>query len=380
LALIISNIKNIFTNKYTIIGLIAYPALLISMIYLAYGHFNFQTTDIFTITIVNNDMEGMPQPEDRYTASLLFIDALYSNQYDNTFVIEGNNTHTLGEAMTLLNSNSIQVIIEINENFSEAVYGVEGYQDQQPTVNMITTDDVTIITVMGVIVYDNINQILINVTGAPKADISSQKVGDTYYTYTVFDLLVPGIIIGAISIVLTLLAIVIGREKEFQTLQRLLTTPVKKRTILFSLMITQFIAAIIQLIIVLLLAVAFGAHISPNVNWGMIFVVAILFNLSSMGIGLFLGSFVKNGKSAGLISFFVAFTMMMVGNIVTPPGELSGSAFVPNSYAVDAIRNIMLYGKYTLNVIGIDLFALLLFGIITIILGLISFNRKHAIT
>jgi ABC-type multidrug transport system permease subunit len=99
-----------------------------------------------------------------------------------------------------------------------------------------------------------------------------------------------------------------------------------------------------------------------------------------MGIGLILGSFVKNGKSAALISLFVAFTMMMLGNIITPPGELSGSIMVPNSYAVDAVRNIMLYGKSTIDVIGVDLLLLTVFGMITITIGLISFNRKYAIT
>ena len=379
IALIIYNLKNIYKNKYALIGFIAYPVLLISMVYLAYGNFYFNSTEIFTIMIINNDIEETPQPENIHNASLLFIDALYSDQYKNTFIIEGNNTHTLDEAMNLINSDKIQVIIEIHQNFSEAIYNIEGYQNQKPTAKMISTNDFTIIAVMGSIILDIINGISMNATEAPEADITTSKVGDNYYNYSLFDLLTPGMIIGAISLLLSLLAIFFGSEKEHLTLQRLLTTPVKKSTILISMMITQFIVAMIQLNIALVLSQAYGAHVHPNVNWGIIFVVAMLFNLSSIGIGLILGSFVKNGKSAALISLFVAFTMMMLGNIITPPGELSGSVFVPNSYAVDAVRNIMLYGKSSIDVIGMDLFILTLFGVTTITIGLISFNRKYAI-
>ncbi|MFX1275373.1 MAG: ABC transporter permease [Promethearchaeota archaeon] len=362
-------------------GLIAYPALLISMVFIAYGNYSFESTEIFTITIVNNDIEEVPQPENLHNASLLFCKVLSSDQYKNTFIIEGINIHTMEEAVELLDTRRIDAIVEIDGNFSEAIYNAPGYEAEIPTAKITVNDDIVITAVLGVILLNISNEIIMDVQNTPTPKVTSSKLGDeAEYDLTLFDLLTPGIIIGSISICLSLLTIVFGREKEFRTLHRLITTPVDKRTIFTSIMITQFVAATAQFFVVVSLSLLFGTFVHPNVNWGLIFLVAMLFNLSSMGIGLFLGSIVKNGKSAALISFFVAFTMMMIGNIYTIPGQLSGSMVVPNSYAVDAVRNIMLYGKWTLIDIGFDLLMLTLFGTITILIGLLSFSRKQAIT
>ena len=106
----------------------------------------------------------------------------------------------------------------------------------------------------------------------------------------------------------------------------------------------------------------------------------MLFNLSAMGIGLILGSLVKNGSAAAALSFLVVFTIQMMGNVYTPPTEpMPGSAFVPTSYAVHAFRSIMLNGNSTWEIIGVDIIFLMAFGLVTIAIGLICFNQKFAL-
>jgi ABC-type multidrug transport system permease subunit len=227
------------------------------------------------------------------------------------------------------------------------------------------------------IIITIVNEIYFNITGAPQGEIDSSKLGTSYADYTLFDLLVPGIMIGSLSICLSLLAIAIGREKESRRIHRLLTTPVEKNTIIMSFIIAQIISAIIQFFIAVILSHLLATHGFSRANWFYIFFIAMLYNLTSMGIGLILGSFVSSGRNAAIISFIITFTMMMIGENYSVPGEMAGSAFIPNTYAVDAVRNILLFGKTGWDAIGFDIIFLTAFGLVSLTIGLISFNRKY---
>ncbi len=361
--------------------MIAYPVLLISMAFFAYGNSNYNTIDIFTITVINNDLLDEENPEfARNETSIFFCDAISSKEYQNTLIIEGINIHVLETAIDLLNSLRIDAIVVINEYFSEALYKSPTHEDKLPIVDIITKDNILILAELSLIVVEIVNSISFNITGAPEAEIQSATLGGLYFDYTLFDLLIPGIIIGSLSICMSLLAIAIAKEKESRRMHRLMTTPVKRRTIITSIVITQIITAIIQFFIAVLLSQLLGTHALANVNWNVIFFIAMLYNLSSMGMGLILASFVKSARNAALISFIITFTMMMIGENYTIPGEMAGSAFIPNTYAVDAVRNIMLFGRIGWDIIGFDIIFLSLFGMTTLIIGLVSFNRKYAMT
>ena len=378
LSLTKSNLKSTFRDKLGLGGLFAYPIVAILIVFFAFG-FDMSYESAYSVTIINNDIEGVAIPENSSyaNASLLLCDILNSEEYSN-FIVEGYNTHTYEEARELLNFEGIDAIIVIDINFSESIYDLAGYEDKQPVVEITTINDLVVEGVVGSTVAKIINSISINVSGAPQSDIVAGKVDAI--AFTIFELLAPGIIIGAIITCLGHLTVQYGMEKEIGTMQRLFTTPAPTHTILLSDMLSQFITAMIQFTMMITLSLVLGAYFHPNVNWPILFGIAMIFNLSGMGMGLILGSFVKNGGAAAALSFLVIFTIQMMGNVYTPPTEpMPGSAFVPTSYAVHAFRSIMLNGISSWEIIGVDIIFLTIFGLVTIAIGLICFNQKFAI-
>ena len=373
-----SNLKGFFRDKLGVGGLFAYPIVAILIVFFAYG-FDMSYESAYSVTIINNDIDDIAIPETSIyaNASLLLCDILNSEAYSN-FIVEGQNRYTYEEARELLNFEGIDAIIVIDKNFSESIYDLTGFEDKQPVVEITTINDLVVEGVIGSTIAKIVNSISINISGAPQSEIVAGKVDAI--AFTIFELLAPGIIIGAIITCLGHLTVQYGMEKDVGTMQRLFTTPAPPRTILLSSMLAQFITAMIQFTMMITLSLVLGAYFHPNVNWPILFGIAMIFNLSGMGIGLILGSFVKNGGAAAALSFLVVFTIQMMGNVYTPPTEpMPGSAFIPTSYAVHAFRSIMLNGVSTWEIIGGDIIFLTAFGLITIAIGLICFNQKFAI-
>ncbi len=378
-SLTISNLKGFFRDKLGIGGLFAYPVVAILIVFFAFGS-DMTYESAYTVTIINNDIEGVAIPEDSSyaNASILLRDILNSDEYSSNFIVEGYNKYTFEEARELLNFEGIDAIIVIDINFSESIYNLAGYEDKQPEVEITTINDMVVEGVVGTTIAKIVNSISINVSGAPQSEIAAGKIDAI--AFTIFELLAPGLIIGAIITCLGHLTVQYGMEKEDGTMQRLFTTPAPPRTILLSSMLAQFITAMIQFTMMITLSLLLGAYFHPNVNYVILLGIAMLFNLSSMGIGLILGSFVKNGGAAAALSFLVIFTIQMLGNVYTPPTEpMPGSDFIPTSYAVHAFRSIMLNGISSWEIIGVDIIFLTVFGLVTIVLGLICFNQKFAI-
>lgn len=192
----------------------------------------------------------------------------------------------------------------------------------------------------------------------------------------VFDLMVPAILIAGPTILIMQLATHFAEEKEFGTLQRLITTPASRSSILLSGLLAQLIVGVIQIIIFLLLIILFGAEINPDANLFLLFFIPFLVTFSSLGFGLFLASFVKNSSSAGGIAWFIILPLQFLGGVVTHPPFIG---FLPTALAVDSLRSVMTDGILTFEVVGLRLIYLIIWGVVVSLIGLLLFQRKTAI-
>jgi len=192
----------------------------------------------------------------------------------------------------------------------------------------------------------------------------------------VFELMVPGVLIAGPTIIISQLAAHFAEEKESGTLQRLITTPVSRSTILLSGLYSQLIVGAIQIIIFLALAFLFQGDIHSNANLFLMFLIPLLVTFSSLGFGLLLASFVKTGGSASGIAWFIILPLQFLGGVVTYPAFLP---FLPTGLAVDALRLVMSYGIISFEEIGLRLIYIFIWGIVITILGVVLFQRKTAI-
>lgn len=195
------------------------------------------------------------------------------------------------------------------------------------------------------------------------------------YGLEVYNLLAPGVIILAPIVLISQLAGHFAEEKESGTLQRLITTPVSRQTILLSGLFSQLIVAAIQIVIILLLTLLFGASIHPNANIFLLFFIPFLVAFSSLGFGLLLASFVKTASSAGGLAWFIILPLQFLGGLLTAP--IIG--FIPTSLAAEAMGAVMIYGSTAFVPVGVNLIWVAYWGVSLIVLGILLFQRKTAI-
>ncbi|MFX1588550.1 MAG: ABC transporter permease, partial [Promethearchaeota archaeon] len=164
-------------------------------------------------------------------------------------------------------------------------------------------------------------------------------------------------------------------EKESGTLQRLITTPISRQTILLSGLFSQLIVAAIQIVIMILLTLLFGASFHPDANIFLLFFIPFLTAFTSLGFGLLLASFVKTAGSAGGLAWFIILPLQFLGGLLTAP--IIG--FIPTSLAAEAMGAVMIYGSTAFVPVGLNLIWVAVWGVGLIILGILLFQRKTAI-
>ena len=191
----------------------------------------------------------------------------------------------------------------------------------------------------------------------------------------VFNLMAPGILIAGPTILIMQLATHFAEEKEFGTLQRLVTTPVSRSTILLSGLLSQLIVGAIQIIIFMILELLLGVSPQNTAFISLLFFIPFLVTFSSLGFGLLLASVVKNSGSAGGIAWFIILPLQFLGGVVTNPPFLP---FLPTALAVDSLRSVM-NGIITFEAVGLKLIYIVIWGIGLSLLGILLFQRKTAI-
>jgi len=195
------------------------------------------------------------------------------------------------------------------------------------------------------------------------------------YGLEVYNIFAPGVIILAPIVLISQLAGHFAEEKESGTLQRLITTPVSRSSILLSGLFSQLIVAAIQIVVMILLTLAFGVSIHPNANIFLIFFIPFLVAFTSLGFGLILASVVRTASSAGGLAWFIILPLQFLGGLLTAP--LVG--YIPTSLAADAMRAVMIDGSLAFNVVGLNMILIVIWGVGLILLGIILFQRKTAI-
>ncbi len=143
-------------------------------------------------------------------------------------------------------------------------------------------------------------------------------------------------------------------------------------------MFSQLIVNAVQVALLMILLMLFGAYFAPGVNIMLLILIPLLFAFTCLGLGLLLATFTKSQSSAGGLAWFIILPLQFLGGTFF---EMDNpvSRYIPTTYAVHAMRLIMVSGVTSWEAIGTDVLVLLGFGLVTTILGIILFQRKTAI-
>jgi len=194
------------------------------------------------------------------------------------------------------------------------------------------------------------------------------------------DFFVPGIMAFAVFMLTTLLTLLsfVG-ERTSGTLERLRASPIKESEIVVGYAMAFGIIGMLQASLLLLVAtLVFKITIVGNPF--LAYIVVALLAVVSVNLGILLSSAAK--REAQAIQFFplIVLPTFLLAGIFWPVEAIPSvlrplSYFIPPTYAVEAMRSVMLRG-WGLGNIWLEIVALLAFGLVFLTLSVRSLQRE----
>lgn len=198
------------------------------------------------------------------------------------------------------------------------------------------------------------------------------------------DFFVPGIMAFAVMILTTLLTLLafVG-ERTSGTLSRLLVTPVRGSEIVGGYALAFGLVATIQGVILLAVALLlFDAMVANTALVWLAFLVVVLVAIDAMSLGILLSAAARRELQAVQMIPLIVFPTFLLSGIFVPVEALPSwlrplSWLIPPTYAVDALRSIMLRG-WGLERVWWHVLALVGFGAVFLTVAAIRIERSRA--
>lgn len=195
--------------------------------------------------------------------------------------------------------------------------------------------------------------------------------------------MVPGVLallLMVLTMILTSLAIV--KEVEAGTMEQLIVTPIRPYQLVIGKLAPFFIIGIIDIILVLLVATLwFGVPLKGSIL--LIFTLCMVFQMTTLGAGLFVSTVSRTQQQAMLTSvFFVILPMMFLSGFVFPIENMPAiiqffTYLIPLRYFFVIIRGVFLKGV-GLRELWVESSLLLGFGILILTMSILRFQKRIA--
>lgn len=193
--------------------------------------------------------------------------------------------------------------------------------------------------------------------------------------------MVPGVLVMILLITTTTLtAMAIVKEKEIGTLEQVMVTPIRSSELILGKLVPFILIAALNVSIVTSVMVfGFGIPIKGSVV--LLFSLAGLFLLTTLGLGLFVSTVSRTQQQAMMTAmFFVILPMMYISGFVFPienmPGPLQVlSWFIPMRHFLVIVRSIILKGV-GFSTLWLEALILLVMGIGILVASVLRFRKK----
>ena len=343
-------IRAITRHKIVLLFTILFPIIFIGIFGIAFSAGIDQTNSSIKLAVVNLD-SGIPEGnifnskgeevtnKDYFTQE--FFGVLSNVTYDDsdTEIFELNYFTEIDEARIGVEKRIEKGLLIIPENFTKAVLAarrsvLEGntpfnFTDFPATnfTTMITLEgdnSLTVFSISANVISSVLNQFLYSVQTSESQiqqtntslDIQGNISSDGL---TIFDFLVPGLIIFAIIGNLSTVASALVIDIKTGQLERLRLTNMSGKDYLAAIILSQLAYSAIQVPIMFGMAIIFGFSFDVRLLYGILF--ALIISLSITGIAIIVAAFVKQESAANALS----------GIIGTPMAFLAGAFFdLPN--------------------------------------------------
>jgi ABC-2 type transport system permease protein len=170
------------------------------------------------------------------------------------------------------------------------------------------------------------------------------------------------------------------RERTLGTLERLMASPLQRSEIVLGYMAGFTLIAIVQAIEVLVFSIWLLGLYNAGSLW-LVFLIEILLALGAINLGIFLSTFARSEFQAVQFIPLVIVPQILLSGVLVPianePGWLQViSNVMPLTYAVDALRSVMLEGRgLETTSLVIDLVVLAGFAILALLAASATLRR-----
>lgn len=194
-----------------------------------------------------------------------------------------------------------------------------------------------------------------------------------------FDFVAPGFIaLNVMMSGLTALGSALARERESGTLAGILMSPISRTSIILGKTVSHTIRNLLQGGLTIMIAIlVFGVTIRGNPL--LIMFILIMGTISFLGLGIVATAITKEQESAQLVLGLLQFPMMFLSGVLFPVEQMPSflqtvSKVLPLTYAVDALRKVMILGA-GIEAVIFPLAILIALAVVTMTLGVPLFSR-----
>lgn len=247
--------------------------------------------------------------------------------------------------------------------------------------SLVVYIDGTNTNIVGTIMAD-IQKSVTKAVGSPSLGVSAPIVAAPQLAYgqgaRFIDFFAPGVMgLAAMMVTFMLSIISFVHERSASTLDRLLSTPVTEGEIVAGYAMAFGLVGLIQSVVIITTAVLlFQITIQGNIL--LVLLVVFVFGVGTQGLGFLLSSLAKNEFQAIQFLPLILFPSILLSGVFWPIEAVPAlirpvSSFVPLTYAVDALRSVMIRGWGVGN-IWPDLAVLI--GFAAVMLALSAYGLK----
>jgi ABC-2 type transport system permease protein len=182
------------------------------------------------------------------------------------------------------------------------------------------------------------------------------------------DYITPGVMLQSVLFVAVLYGLTLVWERDTGILKKLLVAPASRYAIVIGRSMSSGVRAIIQVLIVIPVALLLGVSFIPNPAYFVV-ALAILFVISGgfAALSIIVASLLKTRER------FMGIGQALYPIALMPHALQVVAVFNPLTYAVDAVRGLMITGNLTL--LPLDVAVIALFDILMFAAASLSFRK-----
>jgi ABC-2 type transport system permease protein len=191
---------------------------------------------------------------------------------------------------------------------------------------------------------------------------------------------VPGIIVNltmVVTVMLTAMAIV--REREMGTMEQLMVTPIRPIELMIGVTVPFAFVGLMDVVLVTSLAVLV-LEVPFRGSMLLLLFCALLFLMTSLGVGLFMSTIARTQQQALMSSFFFATPAFMLSGFAFPirnmPEIIQYLTYLnPLRYFIEIVRGIFLKGTGA-SVLWPQMVMLLVYGVAILSFSAMRFRKR----